>query len=309
MAVFFELEQLPAFRKASITIGTFDGVHNGHKAILQEVVNHANAVGGESILLTFEPHPRKVLFPDQPIGIITPLVQKIQLILDTGIQHIIVVPFTVAFANMTAEDYIKKFIVQVFSPHSIIIGYDHHFGHDRTGNINLLRQFAERCNYEISEIPAQLIAAAAVSSTKIRNAILSGNIYDANAMLGRNYSFVGRVVHGKKLGRTIGYPTANLQLIHDDQVLPANGIYSVNVCYDNRFYAGMMSIGYNPTVTTSRDIKIEVNIFDFEHDIYDQLIEVCVVTKLRDEKKFDSLDALKLQLHKDKVDAIRQLNL
>ena len=308
MAVFFEIDHLPAFRKAAITIGTFDGVHNGHKAILKEVVNHASAAGGESILLTFEPHPRKVLFPDQPIGIITPLKQKIQLILDTGIRHIVVVPFTSFFANMTAEEYISNFIVQRFHPHSIIIGYDHHFGHDRAGDISLLRQFAKQFNYEIAEIPAQLIAEAAVSSTKIRNAILSGNISEANAMLGRIYSFVGRVVHGNKIGRTIGYPTANLQLNHPDQVLPGNGIYSVKVIYNSSVYIGMMSIGYNPTVTTTRDIKIEVNIFDFDHDIYDCDIEVCVVAKLRDEKKFESLDALKLQLHSDKVDTICKFN-
>ena len=308
MAVFYEIEQLPVFNKAAITIGTFDGVHNGHKAILQEVVSHAKAACGESILLTFEPHPRKVLFPDQPLGIITPLQQKLQLIADTGIQHIVVVPFTAAFAAMTATEYIKQFIVKIFQPHSIIIGYDHHFGHDRTGNINLLRQYSLECNYEIAEIPAQLISAAAVSSTKIRNAIITGRISEANAMLGRCYSFVGRVVHGKKLGRTIGYPTANLQLTDKDQVTPANGIYTVRVVYDGAAYGGMMSIGYNPTVTNSKDVKIEVNIFDFERDIYDKELEVLVVSKLRDEEKFASLEVLKLQLHADKEASLKLLS-
>jgi riboflavin kinase/FMN adenylyltransferase len=307
MAVFYEIEQLPVFHKAAITIGTFDGVHNGHKAILQEVVSHAKAASGESILLTFEPHPRKVLFPNQPLGIITPLQQKLQLIADTGIKHIVVVPFTAAFAAMTATEYIKQFIVQIFRPHSIIIGYDHHFGHDRTGNINLLRQYAPECNYEIAEIPAQLISAAAVSSTKIRNAIISGHLSNANAMLGRYYSFMGRVVHGNKLGRTIGYPTANLQLIDPDQVTPANGIYAVKVLYGGTMYGGMMSIGYNPTVTNSKDVKIEVNIFDFEQDIYGQELEVMVVSKLRDEEKFASLEALQQQLHTDKEASLKLL--
>jgi riboflavin kinase/FMN adenylyltransferase len=307
MAVFYEIEQLPVFHKAAITIGTFDGVHNGHKAILQEVVSHAKAASGESILLTFEPHPRKVLFPNQPLGIITPLQQKLQLIADTGIKHIVVVPFTAAFAAMTATEYIKQFIVQIFRPHSIIIGYDHHFGHDRTGNINLLRQYAPECNYEIAEIPAQLISAAAVSSTKIRNAIISGHLSNANAMLGRYYSFMGRVVHGNKLGRTIGYPTANLQLIDPDQVTPANGIYAVKVLYGGTMYGGMMSIGYNPTVTNSKDVKIEVNIFDFEQDIYGQELEVMVVSKLRDEEKFASLEALQQQLHADKEASLKLL--
>jgi riboflavin kinase/FMN adenylyltransferase len=208
---------------------------------------------------------------------------------------------------MTATEYIKQFIVQIFRPHSIIIGYDHHFGHDRTGNINLLRQYAPECNYEIAEIPAQLISAAAVSSTKIRNAIISGHLSNANAMLGRYYSFMGRVVHGNKLGRTIGYPTANLQLIDPDQVTPANGIYAVKVLYGGTMYGGMMSIGYNPTVTNSKDVKIEVNIFDFEQDIYGQELEVMVVSKLRDEEKFASLEALQQQLHADKEASLKLL--
>lgn len=307
MAVFYDIEQLPVFHKAAITIGTFDGVHNGHKAILQEVVSHAISSNGESILLTFEPHPRKVLFPDQPLGIITPLSQKLHLIAETGIQHIVVVPFTASFAAMTATEYIKQFIVRIFKPHSIIIGYDHHFGNDRTGNINLLRQFATECNYEIAEIPAQLISAAAVSSTKIRNAIISGQISDANAMLGRCYSFMGRVVHGNKLGRTIGYPTANLQLTNTDQVIPANGIYSVRIVYNNELFGGMMSVGYNPTVSKSKDIKIEVNIFNFDSDVYDKELEVIVVSKLRNEIKFDTIDELRQQLHADKEASLQIL--
>jgi riboflavin kinase/FMN adenylyltransferase len=308
MAVFYEIEQLPVFHNAAITIGTFDGVHKGHKAILQEVINHAGAVGGESVLLTFEPHPRKVLFPQQPLGIITPLPQKLQLISDTGIQHIVVVPFTAAFAAMTASEYIEQFIVSVFQPHSIVIGYDHHFGNDRTGNIDLLRQYAPICNFEIAEIPAQLIEAAAVSSTKIRNAIHAGLIGDANAMLGRHYSFLGRVVHGNKLGRTIGYPTANLLLADADQVLPAVGIYAARVRVMNTIHSGMMSIGYNPTVTDSKVIKIEVNIFDFEQDIYDHTIEVYVVDKLRNEEKYISLERLKEQLHADKIATLKVLS-
>lgn len=205
MAVFYDIQDLPGFKNAVITIGTFDGVHKGHKAILQEVVNHANGVNGESVLLTFEPHPRKLLFPDQPLGIITPLHKKLQLISEAGIQHLVVVPFTKEFAGLSAQEYIEHFLVGIFQPHSIIIGYDHHFGHDRKGDLKLLEKCAQDGGYELIEIPPQLIEDAAVSSTKIRHAITEGRMEDASHMLGRHYSLRGTVVHGNKLGRTLGY--------------------------------------------------------------------------------------------------------
>lgn len=206
MAVFTDINHLRQFRNAVLTIGTFDGVHTGHRAILNEVVQHAGRVGGESVLLTFEPHPRKVLFPEQPLGILTPLNKKLSLVADTGIDHVVVVPFTPEFANLSAAEYVRKFLVDTFHPHSIVIGYDHHFGHDRTGNIDLLRRLAPEYGYKVLEIPAQLIADAAVSSTRIRKAISAGNVTEAMAMLGRIYTVSGKVVHGNRLGRTIGYP-------------------------------------------------------------------------------------------------------
>lgn len=303
MAVFYNTDRLPVFNKAVITIGTFDGVHKGHKTILKEVVSHAATAGGESVLLTFDPHPRKVIFPQQTIAIITPLQEKLQLITDIGIEHIVVVPFDESFAGLSATEYIEQFLIKNFNPHSIVIGYDHRYGHDRTGDINLLRQYGAIHNFEVVEIPAQLIANAAVSSTKIRNAIIAGNIEEATDMLGRQYSFTGRVVHGNKLGRTLGYPTANLDPIDPEQVLPDTGIFAVAVVVNGDDYNGMMSIGYNPTVTDTKTIKIEVNIFDFDMDIYDKFIDVTFLRKLRDEQKFDSLAALVHQLHADKVAA------
>jgi riboflavin kinase / FMN adenylyltransferase len=303
MAVFYNTDRLPVFNKAVITIGTFDGVHKGHKTILKEVVSHAVTAGGESVLLTFDPHPRKVIFPQQTIAIITPLQDKLQLITDIGIEHIVVVPFDESFAGLSATEYIEQFLIKNFNPHSIVIGYDHRYGHDRTGDINLLKQYGAIHNFEVVEIPAQLIANAAVSSTKIRNAIIVGNIEEANDMLGRQYSFTGRVVHGNKLGRTLGYPTANLDPIDPEQVLPHTGIFAVTVVVEGDNYNGMISIGYNPTVTDTKTIKIEVNIFDFDMDIYDKFIDVTFLKKLRDEQKFDSLAALVHQLHADKVAA------
>ena len=304
MAVYTEIQHLPQFENTVLTIGFFDGVHKGHKTILQEVVRHARQVGGESVLLTFEPHPRKFLFPDQPLGIITPLHKKLQLITEAGIQHIVVVPFTREFSNLSAHEYITQFMVGRFHPHSIVIGYDHRFGHDRKGNLQLLEDYAGMHSYTVIEIPAQLIEAAAVSSTKIRTAISEGRVDDARHMLGRNYSIEGRVEHGNKLGRTIGYPTANIAPNEAEQIIPAMGIYAITARHGESTYGGMLSIGYNPTVTDKKNLRIEANLFDFDKDIYGDDLEIFFVKKLRDEQKFESLDALKEQLHRDKEDSL-----
>jgi riboflavin kinase/FMN adenylyltransferase len=302
MAVFFDIEQLPAFKNAVLTVGTFDGVHQGHKAILKEVVAHARQVEGESVLITFDPHPRKLLFPDQPLGIITPLKKKIELITAEGIEHIVVVPFTREFARLNAQEYIEHFLVDKFNPHSIVIGYDHHFGHDRKGDLQLLEAYTELYGYQLIEIPPRLIEEAAVSSTRIRKAIEAGNVDVAGQMLGRPYSLQGTVAHGNKLGRTLGYPTANLDPNDPQQIIPAVGIYAIRVVHKGKTYNGMLSIGYNPTVTDKKELRIEANIFDFNMSIYDDELELLFVKRLRDELKFDSLDALVQQLHKDKED-------
>ena len=305
MAIYTSIDHLPAFTKAVLTVGTFDGVHTGHRAILQQVVSHAEETGGESVLLTFEPHPRKLLFPDQPLGIITPLDEKLQLITAAGIDHIVVVPFTPAFAALSAQEYITGFLVGRFHPAGIVIGYDHRFGHDRAGNIDLLKQYATAGNYTITEIPAQLIDEAAVSSTKIRNAVEEGRVQDAAHMLGRNYTLAGNVVHGNKLGRTLGYPTANLQPHSPEQIIPANGIYAIHATHAGATYKGMLSIGYNPTVTDRKELRIEANLFDFDKDIYGDALELSFTRKLRDEQKFNSLEELTAQIDKDKEDSLR----
>lgn len=300
MAVFTDIEHLPEFKNAVLTIGTFDGVHEGHKVILREVVQHAKAMNGESVLLTFEPHPRKLLFPDQPLGIITPLEQKLELITETGIDHIVIVPFTKAFAALSAQEYVAHFMVGKFHPGCIIIGHDHRFGNDRKGDIDMLKQFALLYKYELVEIPAQLIDDAAVSSTKIRNAITSGHVEDAAHMLGRPYTLTGTVMHGDKLGRTIGYPTANLQPSDPEQIIPAIGIYAIQAKHGGQLYNAMLSIGYNPTVTDKKELRIEANIFDFDKEIYGDELTFFFIKRLRDEQKFESLEALKAQLHRDK---------
>jgi riboflavin kinase/FMN adenylyltransferase len=300
MAVFHQLHNLPTFTKPVLTIGSFDGVHHGHKVILSEVVKAAKEIGGESILITFEPHPRKIIHPEQPLGLLTAPEQRIGLILAEGIDHIVVVPFNRDFSMLSATEYVEDFLLKNFNPHTIIIGYDHHFGHSREGNIDLLKKLVAP-HVSVIEISAQLIEDAAVSSTKVRNALLSGSIHIAAEMLERSYSYKASVVHGDKIGRTIGYPTANLKPVFNDILIPGIGIYAVMVDWNNTLYKGMMSIGYRPTVTDEKIITAEVNILDFNEDLYGQTLTIFFVQYIRGEEKFDSLEALKHQIALDEM--------
>lgn len=300
MSVYYHYQDLPAFKNPVVTIGSFDGVHQGHKAILKEVVHAAKAVGGESVLITFEPHPRKIIQPDIHLGLLTSLEQKIRLIKAEGIDHIVVVPFTRDFSMLSAKDYVEDFLIKNFHPKKIVIGYDHRFGHSREGDIHLLKAMISE-DVTIQEISAQLIQDAAVSSTKIRNAITHGAVQNAATMLGRYYSYKATVVHGNKLGRTIGYPTANLQQDDADILLPCVGIYAVMAQYNNDCYKGMMSIGYRPTVSNDGTITCEVNILDFDKDIYGEHLNIYFIEHLRGEEKFENIEALKAQLAKDET--------
>lgn len=306
MAVFHGLKNLTKFKNPVLTIGSFDGVHKGHQVILKKVAALANAIDGESILITFDPHPRKIIHPDLNLGLLTDATQKIELITKLGMHHIIMVPFTRDFSMLSAEEYITEFLVKNFNPHTIVLGYDHHFGHSREGDINLLKKLVgDKVN--IHEIPAQLIDEAAVSSTKIRTDLLTGKIAEANEMLGRPFSFKATVIHGEKLGRKIGFPTANLKLNDSDILLPKPAIYAVLVKVNSEAYKGMMSIGYRPTVTDENRLTLEVNILDFSEDIYGQTIEVDFIAYIRDEEKYDNLDLLIQQLKKDEMETRRIL--
>lgn len=299
MAIYYSTKDIPAFTSVVLTIGTFDGVHSGHSVILNHVRDHAKSIGGESVLITFEPHPRKLIFPDQQIDIITPLDKKLELITAAGIDHVVVVPFTKEFASLSAREYVSGFLVGQFKPAAIVIGYDHHFGHDRKGNIDLLRELQDDYGFDVVEIPAQLIKDAAVSSTKVRKAIKEGNIEGVSSMLGRNYTLSGKVTQGAQLGRTIGYPTANIVPNHTEQIIPENGVYAVKVNYKGDIYDAMLNIGYRPTVSDEHTLHVEVHIFDFSKNIYNDQLELEFVARLRDEQKFDSVVALKEQLGKD----------
>jgi len=311
MKVYYSTDEIPAFRNAVVTIGTFDGVHTGHRHILDQLRQEAARIGGVSVIITFHPHPRKVITGSQPaIKLINTIQEKIVLLDQNGIDYLVVVPFTEEFSQLSPDEYIEKFLVEKFHPHTIIIGYDHRFGKDRKGDYKLLEVYSERLHFNLLEIPAHLINHNTVSSTRIREAISKGNIDSANTLLGYDFFFQGTVVHGNKLGRTLGYPTANLRIENEEKLIPGDGIYAVGVTVAGWHTViglkGMMSIGVRPTIGGT-DRVIEVNIFDFNKDIYGAILIVHVKKYLRSEVKFDSLNALKDQLAKDKENTLRVL--
>lgn len=306
MIVHRDLNQLPLFKNAVLTIGIFDGVHNGHKQIIRQFKEEALAVKGETLIITFDPHPRKVL-QNRPheITLLTTLSEKIELLEAEGVDHLIIVPFTKSFAEQEAGDYIENFLVNHFHPHTIIIGYDHHFGWNRKGNYQLLEAMKEKYHYNVKEIQEYIWRENIISSTDIRKSIMTRDIETANNCLGYDYFFEGVVVEGNKLGKTIGYPTANIFINDREKLIPGNGVYAVNISIkeSDRLLKGMMNIGTRPTVN-GINRTIEVNIFDFDKDIYGSILRVYVKKYLRDEIKFSGLEALKSQLDKDKQEAI-----
>jgi riboflavin kinase / FMN adenylyltransferase len=307
MQIHQDINQLPLFKNAVITIGTFDGVHLGHRQIIDSLKEEAAKASGESVIITFHPHPRKVVSSViTGVRLINTLAERIELLEKTGINHLVIVPFTDFFANQTAEEYIRDFLVEKFRPHTIIIGYDHRFGKERSGDYKLMEEKAPVYNYQLKEISEHLLDAIKVSSTNIRNAILHSNVDEANRLLGYTFFFEGEVIHGDKIGREIGYPTANLKSSDEEKIAMGDGIYAVYADVDGQQYKGMMSIGFRPTVN-GRTRVTEVNLFDFKQEIYGKTIRVYVKKYLRSEVKFDDLEALKEQLHRDKEESLKCL--
>jgi riboflavin kinase/FMN adenylyltransferase len=305
MQVYRNTAALPLFKNAVLTIGTFDGVHTGHQKVIAQMKKEAGEIEGETVIITFDPHPRTVINAAAGIRLINTTEEKTTLLAEKGIDHLVIVPFTEAFASLSAEDYISQFLIDRFHPHTLIIGYDHHFGKDRTGNYDLLKKEAATHQYVLKEIPAHVLDSISVSSTRIRQAISAGDMETANHLLGYTFFFSGTVVEGNKLGRTIGYPTANLQPASNDKLLPGDGVYAVDVLTGDEpalLLKGMMNIGYRPTVDGTKKM-IEVNIFDFDRSIYGKTLKVFVKRHLRDEQKFSGLDELKAQLAEDKRQA------
>lgn len=300
------LDQLPIFKNAVVTIGTFDGVHIGHQKILARLNQIAKTINGESILITFHPHPRIVLQQDKDLKLLNTLDEKIALLEKYQLDNLIIAPFTHSFSQLSAEEYVKDFLLKNTNAHTIVVGYDHRFGKNRVGDIQLLRKLQKELNFELEEISKEMIEDITISSTKIRNQLALGNMEKSNQLLGHKYQLSGRVVKGNQIGRTIGFPTANIEIENPYKLIPANGAYASQLVFQDRCYNGMLNIGFRPTVD-GVEKRIEVNLFDFNQDIYDEEISIYPLYKLREEQKFESIDALKEQLIKDKAKATTYL--
>ena len=301
MRILKNLNQLPAFQNAVVTIGSFDGVHRGHQRIIERLNALARKVGGESVVITFHPHPRQVIYPqDDTLKLLTTTDEKIFLLEKYGVDNVVIVPFTVEFSQISADEYIEKFLIEKFHPHSIVIGYDHRFGLNRQGDINYLRWYASKSNFEVIEIEQQEVDDIAVSSTKIRKALEDGRVSVGQKLLGHYYTLSGTVVHGQKIGASLGFPTANIEIPQNEKLIPPDGIYAVQVTYDGQRYGGMLYIGSRPTLKKYNNRTIEVNIFDFNQTIYGDEIKLELVDFIRYDTKFDDLEALKKQLSEDR---------
>lgn len=301
MKIYSDLHSFKKIKNPIVTTGTFDGVHLGHQKIINRVKEIAKNENGESVLLTFFPHPRMVLFPDDnDLKLICSQEEKIELLEKTGAEHLIIYPFTKEFSRMTAVQYVRNILVNKIGLKKIVVGYNHYFGRNREGSFKDLIQFGHSYNFEVEEIPAIDIEKKDVSSTKIRNAILGGDVKTANLLLGHPYSLRGEVVEGNKNGGKIGFPTANILVKEKYKLIPADGVYAVDVAFNNNSYKGMMNIGVRPTFENSEH-TIEVHIFDFEEPIYYQILTIYFKDKIRDEKKFNSAEELKNQLIQDKL--------
>lgn len=304
------VQSIPNYDKSKesvITIGTFDGVHIGHKKILERVINHARKDGLQSIVLTFFPHPRMVLQQDSGLKLLNTLDEKITILEATGLDCLVIHPFTKEFSRLTAREFVEENLVNRLAAKKIVIGYDHRFGRNRKADINDLQTFGLELDFKVDEIPAQEIDEVSVSSTKIRRALAAGDIGIANRYLGYPYMLTGTIEQGKGLGRRINFPTANLVIGEAYKLIPKNGVYVVQSRVGVTPYFGMMNIGMNPTVD-GKNRSIEIHFFDLSEDLYGKTLRVDILQRLRDEQKFESLEALQAQLDKDKESALRYIH-
>lgn len=302
MKVYQGIEQFKFDGKLAVTTGTFDGVHIGHRKILDRLNEVASNLNGESALLTFYPHPRMVLQEDSDLRLLTTIEEKIELLQEAGLNHLIIHPFTKAFSRTSSLEYVRNILVNQIGTDKLVIGYDHHFGRNREGSFEHLKECGPIYGFEVEEIPPQDIDDVNVSSTKIRAALAQGDVKTANSYLGAKFQLNGVVVQGNQLGRKLGYPTANLDLQNDYKLIPADGVYAVHIKLGNEHYNGMLNIGLRPTVEENSSRRsIEVNIFDFDKAIYQESIQLKLVERIREEKKFEDIAALKAEMQNDKV--------
>lgn len=303
MKIFHSINDFVSSKKTILTLGTFDGVHIGHRKILEKLTQSVENGKYESLVLTFFPHPRMVLQGQSEVKLLTTIAEKIELLEKSGIENLVIHPFDEDFSKLTASEFVKKVLVDQLHIQKIIIGHDHRFGRNRTANIDDLIAFGKEYGFEVEQISAQEIEAVSVSSTKIRKELKEGNVTLANEYLGYDYFLTGTIIKGKQLGRTIGFPTANIKVLEEYKLIPKNGVYIVKSCIDQKTVFGMMNIGLNPTIPSEK-LSIEIHYFDFDSDLYDQKIVVSILKYIRPEQKFDSVDLLKAQLEKDKITAL-----
>ena len=303
MKIYEGLEGFTPVKNAVVTSGTFDGVHLGHQKILKRIREIARSIQGETVLITFWPHPRLVLYPNEhKLRLLSTFEEKTKLLRQFGIDHLITIPFTQEFSQMSSEQFIKKVLIESIHTKKLVIGYDHRFGKNREGSFEYLKANSANFGFELEEISRQDVEEIAVSSTKVRKALESGDVRTAESCLGRPYELNGLVIKGQQIGRSIGFPTANIHIPNDYKLIPKDGVYAVEASVDGSIYKAMLNIGNRPTVDGTKK-TVEANLFDFQGDLYDKQITIYFREFLREERKFDSLDALKEQLVLDQLSA------
>lgn len=307
MKVFRDFTGLDFSKNNVVTTGTFDGVHLGHQVVINSLVNSAKKMNGESTILTFFPHPRVVLQQNTGLKLLNELEEKIELLRKTGVDNLVILPFTKEFSRLTSLNFVREILVSKLETKKLIIGYDHHFGRNREGSFKHLMEYGPLYGFEVEEIPVKDVEKVNISSTKIRLALEEGDVRRAEKLLGYKYFLRGKVVAGEQLGKKLGFPTANLQVEDEYKLIPLNGVYGVLVEIDGQVHKGMLNIGVRPTFNEENKQSIEVNIFDFQKDLYGETLKLVFVERIRDEKSFESSDKLVLQLEKDKVNCAKVL--
>ena len=307
MKIFNNIQSYSPEKESILTIGTFDGVHIGHNKILTKLVEESKKNNLSSLIMTFFPHPRMVLQKSQEIKMIDTIDEKIHLFEKTGVDNLIIQPFDENFSKIRAKEFVEEILVKKLKIKHIIIGYDHRFGKDREASVDDLKKFGLNYMFIVEEIAAQEIHSIAISSTKIRNAILKGEIKKCNEYLGRNFMLTGEVVHGDGLGKKINFPTANIEIPETYKIIPKNGVYLVKAIINSEIYFGMMNIGVRPTIG-GKNKSLEIHFFNFKDNIYNKTISVEIICKIRDEEEFSSIDELKIQLKKDEQFCLKLIN-
>lgn len=308
MQVFDSIKDLTKNKNTILTLGTFDGIHPGHLKIIDKLVSCSKEKGCRNVVITFHPHPRTVLSSGNDVKMLTTQEERKILLKENGVENFLTINFTKEFASLTAEQFIYDYLINGIGLTEIVLGHDHHFGKGRGGNVDLLKQIGEKENFSVTTVDAFYINGEVVSSTKIRNAISEGNLKKVNTLLGRNYSFSGTVVGGDKRGRELGYPTANIKISSQDKLLPAIGIYAVKVLLRNEQHIGLLSIGKRPTFYNAGELVTEVYIYNFNREIYGEVVTIELVDRLRGEEKFNSAEDLINQMNKDKENGLKIFN-